>query len=63
MVEGFFDAGIIEQGVVHDFNLAGDILYYFIVPPSVSISGCEVALWHPAVHESTPFGDKCCQWL
>ena len=58
VIEGSFDVRVVEQGVIYDLHFAGDVLYYFIVPPSVGISRCKVALGHPEVHESPSFWDE-----
>ena len=59
-IEGSFDIGVIELGVIYYFYFAGDVFYYFIISSGVSIARCKVALWHPQVHESSPFCDEGC---
>ncbi len=58
MIEGSFNIGVIEQGVVYDLHFAGKVLYYLVIPPSVGISRCKVVLGHPDVHESSLFCDE-----
>ena len=52
LVEGSFDIGVVEKGVIYDLHFARKVLYYLIVPSGVGISRCKV---HPEVHESPPF--------
>ena len=54
VVESFFDIGVVEKGVVYDLHFARNVLHYLIVPPSIGISKCKVAL----EHESSPFCDE-----
>ena len=60
VIEGSFNTGIIEQGVIYDFHFAENVLYYLIIPLSIGIFKCKVAsLGHPEVYESPPFCDEC----
>ena len=52
VIENTFDVGIVEQGVVYVLPFVGNVLYYCVVPLSVDISKCKVALGHPEVHET-----------
>ena len=58
LIEGFFNIGVIEQGVVYNLQFARNVLYYLLVSLSVGISRWKVALGHPEVHESPSFYDE-----
>ena len=58
VIEGFFDVGVVQQSVINDLHFVWNVLYYFVIPPSVDISRFGVALGHPQVHESPPFCDE-----
>ena len=47
VIEGTFDVGVIELGVIYYFYFPRDVFYYFIIPSGVGIARCKVALWHP----------------
>ena len=59
VIQDTFDIGVVEQGIIYILHFERNVLYYLIVP--LSISRCKVALGHPEVHEPPPPKKKFCE--